>query len=194
MSQMPYSHVVCIVLLVSWRVPGSYLGAGRLPHQPRLGALPAVPRHPIGALAHLITVPRAAPAGGALAAALEVFLLACRLRGAAGGRHAARAAAPPTEHRERLSKVGVLAGAEARDVERGGPRGVPVYHLCGELGAVGTPLDEHLRDVGAVPGRGIHERREAGPCVVGHGGEVNVCAASQEGEGDLVEALDAGFA
>ena len=88
-------------------VSGSDLGPGSLPRPPRLGALPAVPQHPVRALALLRAVPRAGPAGGALAAPIEVLLLARRLRGQAGGRYAARAATPPTEHLQSFCKVGV---------------------------------------------------------------------------------------
>ena len=60
----------------------SDLGAGSLPRPPRLGAIPAVPRHPIRALALLRTVTGAGAAGGAVAAPLEVsFFLAAALLG-----------------------------------------------------------------------------------------------------------------
>ena len=71
-------------------VPGSNLGAGSLPRPPRLGALPAVPEHPVRALAPLAAVPRAAAAGGAVAAPLEVLLLARCRHAQAGGRQPAR--------------------------------------------------------------------------------------------------------
>jgi hypothetical protein len=139
-----YSHLVCIVLLVAWLVPGSDLSRGSLPRPPRLGALPAMPRHPVRALALLPTVPRTGTAGRAVAAALEVLLLARRLRGQAGGRHAARAAAPLAKHRECLRTYGVAVSTKARDVERGGPRGLPAYLLGGALGAGGAALEEQL--------------------------------------------------
>ena len=104
-------------------LPGSSdLGPSSLPRPPRLGALPAVPRHPVRALALFRAVPRARAAGGAVAAPLEVLLLARRLRGQPGGRHAARAAAPPAQHRHCLREVRLLPTPKARDVERGKQR------------------------------------------------------------------------
>ena len=71
-----------------------------------LGALRAVPRNPVRALALLRAVPRAEAAGGAVAAAFEVLLVARRHHGQAPGRHAVRAAAPLAEQSERLRAVG----------------------------------------------------------------------------------------
>jgi len=189
-----YSHLRGTGAHASRFVTGSYLGPGSLPCPPRLGALPAVPRHPVRALAHLITVPRAAAAGGALAAALEMLLLARRLRGAAGGRHATRAAAPPAEHRERLSRGRATVGAEARDVERCAQCVNPAVVDGGCLGSVGATLQEQLGDAGVARRGGVYERREAGGWVAGRRGEVDVGAASQEGEGNLGEADLAGAA
>ena len=184
-----------IVVQAAWLNAGSDLGSGSLPRAPRLSALPAVPRHPVRALAHLITIPRAAAAGRALAASPEVRLLARRLRGAAGGRHAARAAAPPAEHRERLSNgraaVGEV-GEEARDVERGVRFEVSAAgHAGGCLRAVGSTLQERLGDAGVARSCGVHERREAGEFVEGRRDEVDFRAASQE---DLGEAEVTGTA
>ena len=97
---MMYSNLVSATLRVSQLVPSSELGAGSLPRPPRLGALPAVPQHPVGALALLRAVPRAGAVGGAVGAGLEVLRRARarrrrrrRRRGEAGRRHPARAAA-----------------------------------------------------------------------------------------------------
>ena len=60
------SHVAGIVIrafqLVPNRLKGSDLGSGSLPRPPRLGALPAVPRHPVRALALHGTIPRSGAA------------------------------------------------------------------------------------------------------------------------------------
>ena len=119
-------------------VLGSDLGPSSLPRPPRLGALPAVPEHPAGALALLRAVPRARAAGGAVAAPLEVLLHARRLYGQAGGRHAARAAVPLAQHLQSLRKVGVVADAAAREVKRGGPRVELEGRLGGGGGSVGA--------------------------------------------------------
>jgi hypothetical protein len=180
--------------------PGSGLGSGRLPRPPRLGALPAVPRHPVRELALRRAVPRAGAAGGAVAAPLQVLLPAPRRHsGQAGGRHAARAAAPQAQHRQRLRKVvvvvdGGVVDATARDVEHRGPRVVPEGRLGGSLGAVGASLEKQLDEAGVVPDRGVQQRREAGGGVAGRRGEVNVCAADQECDGHFGEADAAGGA
>jgi hypothetical protein len=175
-------------------VLGSDLGPSSLPRPPRLGALPAVPEHPVRALALLPAVPRARTAGGAVAAALEMLLLARRRLGQAGGRHAARAAAPPAEHRERLSKGRAAVGLEARDVERGAQCADPSGDDGGCIGAVGATLEEQFGDAGVARKRGEHERSDAGVSVTGQRGEVDVRAAGQKGEGDLGEAELAGVA
>jgi len=133
----------------------------RLRPQSRQPAAPAAPRGtPRGAAT---PSPRAGTLsnntalgsrGRAVAAPLEVQLLARRHRAQSGGRHAARAAAPPAEHRERLRKVGVAVREKARDVQRGGP-----LRVC--LGAVGAALEEHLHSASVAPDHGAHERREA---------------------------------
>jgi hypothetical protein len=114
--------VEVIVIRASRLVPGSSdLGSGSLPRPPRLGALPAVPRHPVRALALLRAVPRAGAAGGAVAAPLEVLLPAARRRrGQAGGRHAACAAAPQARYRQRRGCCRRKGGARCR--ARGTPR------------------------------------------------------------------------
>ena len=149
-------------------IPGSDLGSGSLPHPPRLGALPAVPRHPVRALALLRAVPRARAAGGAVAAPLQVLLrLPRRRRGQAGRCNAARAAAQQAQRCQCLQKVGVVGdSATARHVERGGPSVEPACRLCDHPCAVGATLQEQLNDCGVVVSRGVHERSEAGACGV----------------------------
>ena len=142
-----YLYLVSIVIRAIQLAPGSDPCAGSLLRPPRLGALSALPQHPVRALADLIAVVCAGAAGGAAGALLE----ARPRTGQAGGRHAARAAAPLAERRERRRVTGVAGGASARDVERGGPRVVPVGRLGVGLGTVGASLVEHLGDVGAVP-------------------------------------------
>jgi len=122
-------------------MPGTNLGAGSVPRVPRPGALPAVPRHPVRAQARLRAVPRAGATGGAVAAALEVLCIARRHCFQPGGRHAARAAAPPAEHCERLRAVVAVVIVKARDVERGGARADPVDSLGGRLGAICASLE-----------------------------------------------------
>jgi len=61
-------------------VPGSDFGSGSLPHPPRLGALPAVSRHPVRPLALLTAIVRAGTAGGAAGAPLEALCSARRHR------------------------------------------------------------------------------------------------------------------
>ena len=135
------------IICAMWLVLGSDLSSGSLLRPPRLGALPAVPQHPVRALAPLAAVVRAGTAGGAAGALLEA-----RSRGGqARGRYAARAAAPLAESRECLRAAGVLDGATARDVERGGPRGEPAGPAGGGIRAVGESLVEQPRDAGTVP-------------------------------------------
>ena len=63
-AQITYAHLGVSVLKLPSSYPGSSdLGAGRLPHPPRLGALPAVPR-PVRALALLPAVVRAGATAG----------------------------------------------------------------------------------------------------------------------------------
>ena len=100
-SQMMYAHLRVSSIKHPDSSPArSHLGSGSLPRPPRLGALPAVPRRPVCALALRPAVVRAGAAGGAPAAPLEVPLPARRRRGQSGGRHPARAAAQQAEHRE----------------------------------------------------------------------------------------------
>jgi len=143
-----FAHLVGICIRASLLDPGSDLGASSLPRPPRLGALRAVPRHPIRALALFRAVPRAGATSGAVAAPLEMLLRARRHHGQAGGRHAARAATSPAEHCERLSKVRAAVGAKTRNVERSGPRIVPVGRMGSDVSAVGSALEEQLGDAG----------------------------------------------
>jgi len=163
--------------------------SGRQLRPPRLSALRAVPRNPVGALALRPAVVRADGAGGAARAVLEAPRLpARRRRGQAGGRHPACAAALQAQHRERLYGCLVVpqaCGVPAHDVKRGETRGVPVGRPGGCLGAVGASLQEQHGDAGVVPFRGAHERRHAGALEsdAGRGDEVDVRSAVQEGDG-----------
>ena len=69
-----YSHTASIVVRALQLVPSSDFCAGSLPRPPRLGALPAVPRHPVRALAVFPTVVRTGVIGGAARAVLEALL------------------------------------------------------------------------------------------------------------------------
>jgi hypothetical protein len=127
---------------------GIDLGVGSLPPAPRLGALPAVPRHPVRALAHHPAVVRAGAAGGTAGAALEVLPPSWHRRRQAGGRqaagrHAATAATHQAQHRQRLHKCGIVLGATARNVERGGPRSDPLSGVRGYFRAVGALRQRH---------------------------------------------------
>jgi hypothetical protein len=95
-----HSHQVGSILRASRQVPGSGLGSGSLLRPTRLGALPAVPRHPVRALAVQPAVVRAGGVGGAARAVFKTLPHARRRRRHACGRHPARAAAHQAKHRQ----------------------------------------------------------------------------------------------
>ena len=73
--QMMYGHLRVSPIKHPGSTPArSHLGSGSPPRPPHLGALPAVSRHPVGALALRPAVVRAGAARGAPAAPLEVPL------------------------------------------------------------------------------------------------------------------------